>query len=52
MKPDLKVSALEEPSFAPIRDTPEFNKLMGPKLMNKYEEIEKLQDMIKGMKKK
>ncbi len=52
MKPDLKVSALEEPSFAPIRDTPEFKKLMGPKLMNKYEEIEKLQDMIKGMKKK
>ncbi len=50
MKPDLRVSALEEPSFAPIRGTPEFKKLMGPKLMNKYEEIEKLQDMIKNMK--
>lgn len=50
MKPDLRMSALEEPSFAPIRNTPEFRKLMGSKLMNKYEEIEKLKSMIKNMK--
>ncbi len=52
MKPELRYSAIEEPSFAPIKDTPEFKRLMGPKIMNKYEEIEKLKDLIKGMKKK
>ncbi len=50
MKPDLKVSALEEPSFAPIRNTPEFRKLMGSQLMNKYDEIQKLKNMIKDIK--
>ncbi len=51
-KPDLRMSAMEEPTFAPIKDTPEFKKLVGTKLMNKYEELEKLQNLIKGMKEK
>lgn len=51
-KPELKLSAIAEPSFAPIKNTPEFKKLVGQKLMNKYEEIEKLKELIKGIGKK
>ncbi len=51
MKPELKMSAVEEPSFAFMRDMPEFKELVGKKNMEKFDEIEKLKDMIKGMKK-
>lgn len=50
-KPELKMSAFQEPSFAPLRDMPAFQKLVGKKNMESLQEIEKLKDLIKGMKK-
>ncbi|MGC8579282.1 MAG: tetratricopeptide repeat protein [bacterium] len=51
-KPELRFSAIAEPSFDPIKNTPEFKKLVGSKAINKYEEIEKLKNFLKGLKKK
>ena len=51
-KPELRFSAIAEPSFEPIKNMPEFKKLMGPAIEKKYEEIERLKDLIKGLKKK
>ncbi len=50
LKSDLRMSAMQEPSFASIKDTPAFKKLMGSKLESKYEEIEKLKSLIKNMR--
>ncbi len=46
-KPDLKFSALEEPSFAPLRAMPSFQKIIGKTDMNKFEQIEKIKKLFK-----
>ncbi len=50
LKPALKMSALQEPSFAPLRDMAEFKQLVGRQNIEKLEQMEKLKEMIQGTK--
>ncbi|MCL4558576.1 MAG: tetratricopeptide repeat protein [Deltaproteobacteria bacterium] len=52
LKPALKMSALQEPSFAQLRDMPEFKRLVGQQNMEKLEQMEKLKEMLQGIRKR
>ncbi len=52
LKPNLKISAMEEPSFATLRNMPAFKKIVGNKTLKKFEQMQRIKRLIKGIMKK